>query len=126
MPDKQPMSTYPFATFCTLIIGSLYIICLKKTNTSFLLKLSLFAQIIFVLILPMVTSIGGNSAYITVFFILFLFGFTSGVMQTILYSYNSRLPDSYIGVFNAVQGVCGVASTLLKFSTLKIFSTEEG
>lgn len=120
------MSVYPFAMNSSLLIGCLwYTFYGMKANGSCLFKLGMILQVIILLILPSLASIGGNVAYWSIFVTLFIFGFISGGVQTLAYSYNSRLPDRYIAIFTTSQGLSGLAANLLRLLTLSIWSSDD-
>ena len=116
------MSTYPFAMNCSLFIGGiLYTLYGQKANYASILVATFIAQAIIMIMIPFSADIGGSSAYWLCFALLFFFGLFSGVNNALCYSYNAKLPSSYIAVFLTSHGAAGIFSNLLRLISLNIW-----
>ena len=71
--------------------------------------------------MPIFAQIGGTEGYWLVFITLLLDGWFSGVVQTLTYQENAKLPGAYIGIFLTSQGLAGVSSNALRFASLEIW-----
>ena len=116
------MSTYPFAMNCSLFIGGiLYTLYGQQANYANLLIATFVAQAVIMLLLPFTAEIGGASAYWLCFALLFLYGLCSGVSNALAYSYNAKLPSSYIAIFLTSHGAAGIFSNLLRLLSLYLW-----
>ena len=75
------------------------------------------------LIIPFAANVGGALAYWYCFTILFFYGLFSGVCQACCYSFNAKLPSSYIAVFLTSHGFSGIASNMLRLAGLTLWPT---
>ena len=121
------MSTYPFAMNCSLFIGGiLYTLYGQKANYASLLVATFVAQAIIMILIPFSAEIGGSTAYWLCFALLFFFGLFSGVNNALCYSYNAKLPSSYIAVFLTSHGAAGIFSNLLRLLSLYLWPISVG
>mmetsp|Transcript_29243 Transcript_29243/g.38951 ORF Transcript_29243/g.38951 Transcript_29243/m.38951 type:complete len:114 (-) Transcript_29243:336-677(-) len=113
------MSTYPFAMNSSLFFGGLlYTFYGQRVNYASLLVVTFISQAVIMFLLPFTAQVGGTTAYWLCFVLLFLYGLSSGVCQALCYSYNAKLPSSYIATFLTSQGIAGIFSNLLRLLSL--------
>ena len=78
------------------------------------------------IMIPFSAEIGGSTAYWLCFALLFFFGLFSGVNNALCYSYNAKLPSSYIAIFLTSHGAAGIFSNLLRLISLNIWPISPG
>ena len=81
-------------------------------------------QAVLLTLVPIFANIGGSQGYWYVFFILIVDGWFLGILQSCLYTENSKLPSRYIGIFLTSQGMAGIFSNVLRFATLELWPND--
>ena len=110
----------------SLFIGSLLFSSYgHKVSFSSHIVSTFAVQAAIMLLIPFAGNVGGTEAYWYCYCLLFVYGLFSGVCQSACYSYNAKLPSSYIAVFLTSHGLAGIASNLLRLAGLSIWPTQQ-
>ena len=69
-------------------------------------------------ILPFLANLKNGAGYWSVFAVLFVFGWISGVVQASVFSMAGGLPFKYMAALMLGQGVAGISSNIMRALTL--------
>ena len=77
------------------------------------------------LLMPFVVNIGATTGFSLSLLVLVILAFASGTCQGTVFMMAAAFPPQYMGAVMFGTGICGIAVTLLRSATLKIFPADE-